>query len=285
MKPNLEEISDLIKERAIRIEPVSGGDISDTYLIVTNSNKLFAKYNTASQAIDMFGKEANGLQKINDTNTIATPKIIGVHQGELGSYLFMEYIQTKSPSTSDLARLGHDLFNLHQISNVDFGWVENNYIGSLTQYNGKAETWLEFYIEQRLNPQFKLALSKGLLHLEEIPTETTLNEKLYPLFKNIQPNLLHGDLWSGNFLIGQDGTPYLIDPATCFGHSEVDIAMTKLFGGFGDDFYSSYYSSIKKPQLHDDYVTIYQLYYLLVHLNLFGRSYLGSVKKILSTYF
>ncbi len=109
--------------------------------------------------------------------------------------------------------------------------------------------------------------------------------KLTPLFKAVKPTLLHGDLWSGNYLIAKNGTPYLIDPAIYFGHNEVDIAMTKLFGGFGQSFYKAYRYSLPKSDHTEHNTQVYQLYYLLVHLNLFGQSYSGAVKHILSKYF
>ena len=112
-----------------------------------------------------------------------------------------------------------------------------------------------------------------------------MNNACQEFFNDISPSLLHGDLWSGNFLIATDGTPYLIDPAVYYGHHEIDIAMSKLFGGFGMSFYKAYQEHFKFDSLTDSRIDLYQLYYLLVHLNLFGSSYMGAVNKILSKYF
>ena len=143
----------------------------------------------------------------------------------------------------------------------------------------------DFYIDERLLPQFDLAQSKGLLRSNEIPDKEIMKGNLNDLIKVVKPSLLHGDLWGGNFLIGKDGTPYLIDPAVYYGHHEVDIAMSKLFGGFGSAFYSAYYEVFPESSRINDRIEIYQLYYLLVHLNIFGSSYYGSVKQILNKYF
>ncbi|MFL1011187.1 fructosamine kinase family protein [Flavisericum labens] len=174
---------------------------------------------------------------------------------------------------------------LHQCHSRNFGLDHNNFIGNLLQSNTEHKTWGNFYIYERLLPQLKLTKSKNLLHSNEIPPTETMVKSLSSLFRNIKPSLLHGDLWSGNYLISSDGTPYLIDPAVYYGHSEVDIAMTKLFGGFGEDFYDAYVESIPFTSDTTARIEIYQLYYLLVHLNLFGRSYYDSVKSILIKYF
>ena len=184
-----------------------------------------------------------------------------------------------------MAFFGEKLAKFHQKRGDVFGWDRHNFIGSLPQSNSKKTSWNVFYTEERLMPQLQLAIDKGMLSKQEAPDRDKMVSVLGELFKGVEPSLLHGDLWSGNYLINTDGVPYLIDPAVYWGHSEVDIAMSRLFGGFGASFYSSYDGLRPPDKASEDRMHIYQLYYLLVHLNLFGRSYYSSVTHILKQYF
>lgn len=276
-------LTQIIDNPIIKWTSLSGGDISNVYLLESANQKFVLKTNTTRNAQAMFQAEQDGLEKIAATNTIKTPKIFLCEIFEGTSFLLMEYIETKQPNSTDFAKLGHALGQLHQVTNHSFGSLIDNFIGSLPQSNTPHENWLDFYINQRLVPQFELAQQKQLLALQEIPSKEQLLEKGKDLFQNLQPSLLHGDLWSGNYLISTDGIPYLIDPAFYYGHSEIDIAMTRLFGGFGRSFYSAYHEIHPK----NDGIALrekwYQLYYLLVHLNLFGRGYYGAVSRILKS--
>ena len=269
----------------LSLTPLSGGDISNVYLVETQTQKFVLKTNTAPQALAMFRAEKAGLVAIEATKTIRTPQVFlaDIYRGT--AFLLLEYIATKRPDTSDFQRLGQSLGQLHQVKHLSFGWDKPNFIGTLSQSNIKYQTWLDFYISQRLLPQFQLAQQQQLLSSKEIPSKNHLLKKGATLFQDIQPTLLHGDLWNGNFLIASNGNPYLIDPAVYYGHAEVDIAMTRLFGGFGTAFYEAYYE-LHPPKrsivIRQDW---YQLYYLLVNLNLFGRGYYGQVKQILDNLF
>lgn len=278
-------ISDLLNEAVTSLKPISGGDISQAYKLKTPLNTFFLKVNTSEGAFNMFQTEAYGLQLIRDTNIIKTPKVITCDTFQNSAFLLMEFIQSKSPASKDFENLGHQLAQLHKCTSDNFGLNKDNFIGRLPQSNKTHQSWLDFYTTERLLPQLELAKKSEYLSDAECPSEIKIKENLNALFTNIKPSLLHGDLWSGNYLISEDGIPYLIDPAVYHGHHEVDIAMTKLFGGFGSEFYSSYNAII--PQNKDTHarIEIYQLYFLLVHLNLFGRSYYGSVLTILKKYF
>ena len=278
-------LSNLIDFNINTIQSVSGGDISTAFLIQTRKNSYFIKVNSKPWALDMFKVEAKGLKAISNTNTIRTPEVIACDTFKNESFILMEYVESKSASSKDMELFGRQLAQLHAVTNVEFGFEVDNFIGSLHQCNNKHKTWNDFYLEERLNPQLEFARSKGLLRDSEIPEAEYMKTTCFSYFKNIRSSLLHGDLWSGNYLIASDGTPYLIDPATYFGHSEVDIAMSKLFGGFGQSFYDSYHEIIPKDEFTKIRIELYQLYYLLVHLNLFGSSYYGSVKNILRKYF
>jgi fructosamine-3-kinase len=184
-----------------------------------------------------------------------------------------------------MALLGKQLANLHLNKSKTFGFNTDNFIGTLPQSNTTHHNWVDFYVEERLVPQLKIAIQRHLLTPAEVPDLSTMKLKTVDIFKYVQPSLLHGDLWSGNYLISKDGIPYLIDPAAYYGHSEVDIAMSLLFGGFDNSFYEAYHAVIPKETDTIARIELYQLYYLLVHLNLFGSSYYNSVKRITNKYF
>lgn len=278
-------VENKLNEKIIDYNSLSGGDISKAYRIDTAKKSFFIKINTSSTALDMFQTEALGLNLIAKTKTINTPEVIsyGCYNGN--AYLILEYIEAKSASSQDFKLLGKQLAQLHQYSSEYFGLETDNYIGRLTQSNKIRKNWVDFYIEERLNPQLFLAKAKGLLLETESPATDVIKERLSVYFENVKPSLLHGDLWGGNYLISKNGTPYLIDPAVYFGHSEVDIALSKLFGGFSNDFYKAYHAIIPTDEFTIARIEIYQLYYLLAHLNMFGQSYYGSVRAVMKKYF
>ncbi|MBC3757638.1 fructosamine kinase family protein [Hyunsoonleella sp. SJ7] len=278
-------LSDLLKEYITHVNSVSGGDISQAYKISTSNFDYFLKVNNAPEALTMFQTEAYGLQAIAKTNTVKTPKVIAYDTFESSAFLLMEFIESKSPSSKGFKTLGKQLANLHQCTSEYFGLKQDNFIGRLPQSNTKHQNWTDFYTYERLIPQLEMAKQKGLLQDSEYPDTKLIKNRLQPLFENIKPSLLHGDLWSGNYLISKSGEPYLIDPAVYYGHGEVDIAMSKLFGGFGEAFYEAYFSMLPSDEHTSARIEIYQLYYLLVHLNMFGRSYYSSVTSIIQKYF
>ena len=268
------------------VRSISGGDISKAYLIETETERFFCKVNRSKFAYAMFEAEKCGLLAISETKTIAVPTVLLSEPLENGAFVVMEYIEAVKPFAKQMGTLGHQLAALHQFSSSKtFGWASDNFIGSLPQSNTSHSDWPEFFVKQRLLPQLKLARDKNLLHHKEIPSEEQLLKTCQGLFPTIQPSLLHGDLWAGNYLISQTGKPYLIDPATHYGHHEVDMAMTHLFGGFDESFYSAYHEHFTPLGGEKQRRDIYQLYYLLVHLNLFGRSYRYRVESLLKAYF
>jgi len=280
-----DHIANRLNEPILSCYSVSGGDISRAYKIDTPNKSYFLKINNADNALSMFQSEAYGLQLIQNTNTIKVPTVLFCDGFQDTFFLIMEYIESKSPSNHDLKVLGTKLAELHQNTSDVFGLKEDNFIGSLSQSNKQSTSWVDFYAKERLLPQLQLTRQKGLLSANECPSENIMTERLEELFFNVKPSMLHGDLWSGNYLISTNGIPYLIDPAIYYGHHEVDIAMTKLFGGFGDSFYKAHSEYFPVTTETRARIEIYQLYYLLVHLNLFGKSYYNSVKSILIKYF
>lgn len=282
----LDHITYLLCVKIDKVSRLSGGDISKVFLLETETERFVCKIQYGETALHLFQSEKEGLGAIEKTNTIATPKVLHYEALEKGAFLLMEYIESKLPNAADMELLGHHLAALHKNgASKTFGGPSANFIGSLPQSNTPHSNWISFYVKERLLPQLLLAQQNQLLSSEEIPTEVKLLEGCTNVMEPIRPALLHGDLWSGNYLIDTKGIPYLIDPAVYYGHTEVDIAMTKLFGGFSGRFYNAYREHIPVPSNVEQLTDIYHLYYLLVHLNLFGPSYYAQVTSILRRYF
>ncbi|MEM9141573.1 MAG: fructosamine kinase family protein [Bacteroidota bacterium] len=282
-----EHIQNLLNTPITNVRSISGGDISLAYVLETESQTLFCKVNSHNNAQTMFSTEQEGLVSIARTQSIATPQIVLCDSLAEDAFLIMEYIGPKRATEKDMALLGHQLATLHlsEVHTPSYGWPRDNFIGSLPQSNTQHHSWCEFYVGERLLPQLKMARDGDTLSNGDIPSEAQLLQRCSKLFPETKPALLHGDLWSGNYVIDSKGTPYLIDPAIYMGHHEVDLAMTRLFGGFSDTFYGAYSEHFPSIPYQRERIEIYQLYYLLVHLNLFGSSYYGSVLSLLKRYF
>ncbi len=258
-----------------------GGCINQGGKLRTTNGDFFIKWNDRHKFPLMFKTEARGLETLRNEDAIGVPRVIG--HGESGSYQFLllEFVEPRDPSPSFWEKLGHQLASVHQIHGNAFGLDHDNYIGSLPQYNRENTSWADFFLDQRLEIQLKLAADAGLISLAEAKNFDVLFSKLPSLLPYEEPSLVHGDLWSGNILSGPSGNPYLIDPAVYYGNREADLAMTLLFGGFRDRFYSAYAETYPLLPGYKNRVDFYNLYPLLVHLNLFGRQYLSRIKTIL----
>ena len=278
-------LSEKLSEEIVSVKPMSGGSISSAYLIETKSDGYFIKINSGPDALRMFHAEQKGLKAIYETGTIAVPRVHFVDYLEDNAVILMDFVESKLPAPEDYRHLGKSLASLHKVTQKDFGFSSDNFIGSLFQSNKVHSDWNEFFWSERLSPQFELAIEKGLLCRKEVPLMNESVSVFNKYSKDVIPSLLHGDLWGGNYLISVDGTPYLIDPAVYYGHSMVDIAMSKLFGSFGSEFYDAYHRIMPKSENYDEEIDFYQLYFLLVHLNMFGSGYYSAVSKILKRYF
>ena len=263
--------------RILEHQPVRGGDIARSYLLQTSGGPFFVKILEGPRAYDMLTAEAEGLTALKAPGVIPVPEVYRCAKTGFGAALLMEYIPTSHGSDASQEALGRSLALLHQSGSDAFGWSRNNYIGSLPQNNPREQDWASFFARHRLGFQFDLALSSNLLGARQVPDVDFMIQKIESLVPEVRPALLHGDLWGGNYLVSKDNTPYLIDPSVYYGHSEVDLAMSRLFGGFSSRFYSAYFEVSPARPGFEDRMPLYQLYYLLVHLNIFGRSYLASV--------
>lgn len=273
----------------IKMSPVSGGDINNAFsCILSDGTKLFMKSNLRKN-IDFFRKEAAGLNAIKRTGAIKTPDVLGLGVDKDCSFLLLSFIQTTPPVKSYMSSFGRRLASMHDAVTESytvsgrFGFVHDDYIGAGYQVNNPKDTWLDFFRDCRLKPQFTLA--ERYFAPAMIKKAERLLERLDSyLIEPDSPSLLHGDLWYGNYIVGNDGEVWLIDPAVYVGHAEADIAMTELFGGFSPDFYSAYREERPLAPGYEDRKDLYNLYHLLNHLNLFGAGYLHSVQNILNRY-
>ncbi len=267
--------------KVIGTRPISGGCINDAKRLQTTVGDFFIKVNSAIRFPGMFEAEAKGLKLLRSANELYVPKVITT--GEFGGQQFLvtEFVESDIKADSFWEDFGTSLARLHRYSGNSFGLDHDNYIGSLAQSNTKADTWPSFFINNRLNPQLKLARDRGLVGEKLIKHFEGLYLKLPEIFPQEPPALLHGDLWSGNYMVSAEGRACIIDPAVYFGHREMDIAMTRLFGGFGYELYDAYNEEYPMEQGWEARMDICNLYPLLVHVNLFGGSYLSQVESII----
>ncbi len=276
-------IQEKTKTQILHQKSLTGGDINNLYLLETTTLPLVVKSNYLGKYPNMFEYEKKGLEKLKQTKSIQIVDTINQINSTKSSFLILNYIKTKPKTNKFWENFGIQLNQLHQTQSNSFGLDTPNYIGSMHQSNKWCNTWTEFYVTQRLEPQLKKAVEKGVLK-----GLTQQFEKLYhnldSLFPKEKPSLIHGDLWSGNFISGENNTPWLIDPAIYFGHREMDIGMTLLFGGFQNSFYDAYNSKVPLEKKWEERVPLTQLYPLLVHVNLFGTQYESAVKAILSRF-
>ncbi|MBL4593389.1 MAG: fructosamine kinase family protein [Flavobacteriales bacterium] len=268
----------------LSVKSVTGGSINDAYCLVTNNGKYFIKTNQANRYPNMFEREAKGLALLKNANTIRIPKVILFDEFEATSFLILEYIESTNPQPDFWQNFGKKLAELHQNTNTNFGLDHNNYIGSLHQQNNLHPTWVDFFINERLQPQIKLARDNNEVDSTTILKFENLYKKLDEVFPKEKPALLHGDLWSGNFMSDEKGESVIMDPAVYYGCREMDIAMARLFGGFDAEFYSSYNEYYPLENGWEQRIDVCNLYPLMVHVNLFGGGYLGQVKSILSKF-
>ncbi len=261
---------------------LSGGSINAVYRLETEQGSMIVKVNTKDQYPQMFAKEARGLQLLKKTNSFKIPEVYG--QGKIGdnAYLLIEYLSVRDDKTGSWESFARALAELHKNSKDTFGLDHDNYIGSLPQYNNSNLTNAgEFYIEKRLKPQYEIAREKNGFSFGRLDK---MFEHIKYFIPDEPPALVHGDLWNGNYMLTANAEPALIDPAVAYAPREMDLAMMKLFGGFPDEAFAAYNEIFPLDKAWKERIDIFQLYYLLVHLNLFGQNYFHPINGIMQRF-
>ena len=259
---------------------ISGGCINQAYCVEDDKHRFFVKLNK-TKSLQMFEAEATGLQEIKDSHTLRVPTPICCGKNEANAWLVLEYIEMDNTIKNGSAALGTGLAEMHRISFEKFGWVQNNTIGSTPQINEFSLDWIQFWRKHRLGYQLQLAKTNGYTG-KILKQGEYLMAELDAFFPEPPQaaSLLHGDLWSGNYSYDLAGCPVLYDPAPYYGDRETDLAMTELFGGFSTTFYAAYSEAYPLDPSYRIRKTLYNLYHILNHLNLFGRSYLHQAEHM-----
>jgi len=265
----------------VKAVQMHGGDINQVYHLQGTQKSYFVKLNRASLLL-MFEVEALGLQELAQTNTLRIPEAIVYGVAGEHAFLVLEYVALQSTNSATQRQLGQKLALLHQNRQGYFGWHHDNFIGSNQQKNTRDSDWVNFWREQRLTAQLNLAADNG--YTGKIQQQGEQLCQLIPgFFSSYQPqaSLLHGDLWSGNAASDAQEQAIIYDPACYYGDRETDIAMTELFGGFGADFYAAYNEVWPLDSAYKVRKTLYNLYHILNHLNLFGSGYLHQAEGMM----
>ena len=279
--PFLREIQELLAESIEHYTPLYGTNFVSAFKVETAKQGYFLKH--TREKTQVFFKEAHGLREMKETETIDVVGVIKATE----HFLLLDFIESPRLKGNFFSDFGGSLAEMHQSTSSRCGFFEDNFLGATPQpnLNPKNLSWPSFFWEKRLLYQCQLGVKNGLI-------ENTLEKNILQLAPIVfdllhteePPSLLHGDLWSGNYLVNSQGRACLIDPAVYYGHREAELAMASLFGGFPPEFYKGYNKSFPLEKGADKRLPLYQLYHLLNHLNLFGKSYLGSVEKVVQSY-
>jgi len=292
---NLGSIKEYLKEliskqlnsaiSSLDLASVGGGSINNTFRVTVNGGaKYFLKLNSSIEFPGLFQKEKHGLEFLARQNCIRVPRVMFDERAGTDQLLLLEWIEPGSRTGNFWNKFGEQLARLHTVANEYFGFAEDNYMGSLPQVNSFVNSWTKFFVDHRLQPQVALATNRKLLQRNHVIRFETVYKKLDTIFNIETPSLLHGDLWSGNFMCNDKSLPVLIDPAVYFGHRSMDLGMTTLFSGFDKSFYDSYHYHFPLPRNYREQWEICNLYPLLIHLNLFGSSYLYEIEGTLKRF-
>jgi fructosamine-3-kinase len=281
----IQTISSKIGKEIVSYSSVRGGDINHALLLKTEDQQYFCKYNTGSDHAGIIMSEIDGLNLLK-ANGVLVPDIIAHLSQDDYSAIIMEWIKTIPIHTSKSGQitLADQIIKMHSVTSANnkYGADQNNYIGRLVQTNIWYDDLYDYYYKLRLLSQFSLAYNNGYFN-SYTPIEN-IAKKLSDIIPNEAPSLIHGDLWSGNYIISHDSKAYLIDPSVSYGHREMDIAMLHLFGSVPELVMDRYTEIKPLTSGWQTRMDIFQLYYLLVHLNMFGRSYLSQVESIIEKY-
>ena len=230
----------------------------------------------------MFETEKLGLNLLREHSDFAIPKPLLAGNLPGNDFLLMDWVELAEHG--DWNDFGERLAKMHFQTHSKFGLDHQNYIGSLQQDNTFEHSWSEFYINRRLSPLCKKAFDNGQIDRSILGAFERIYQRLDEIYPIEAPALLHGDLWSGNRAFTSDGTPCIYDPAVYYGHREIDLAMTKLFGGFPNEMYNAYNKTYPLETGWEERIPIGQLYPLLVHVILFGGGYANQIRSIVSKF-
>jgi protein-ribulosamine 3-kinase len=260
---------------------VHGGSINECYRWDGESFPVFVKVAPA-RSNAMFEAEAAGLEELSRAHAVRVPRVLGVGTCAGSAWLALEWINSGRPSRATDSLLGEQLARQHRTTQTAFGWNRDNTIGSTPQLNEWRDEWVAFYRDQRLSYQLRLAADNGFGGRLQQRGEALLDcvGEFFSGYRPV-PSLLHGDLWGGNRAADEEGRPVIFDPAVYYGDREADVAMTRLFGGFGPDFHAAYRSAWAPAEGATTRTDLYNLYHVLNHLNLFGGGYLGQALALI----
>jgi protein-ribulosamine 3-kinase len=277
-----------LEERGIsgtiqNMSPVGGGCIGDAQKIDHSAGSYFVKIMPVGQR-EVLEAEADGLRALGEPGVIAVPRVLGTGSLEDGrGFLVLEWIQQRPGSRVDQGVFGRQLAQLHRSTNQNYGWNRDNFIGSNPQINTPENSWVQFFARHRLGYQYALGKKNGQIGGDFAHRLQGFIQNLGDFLTEPQegPSLVHGDLWGGNWIAGEEGQGVIIDPAVYYGHREVDLAMTEMFGGFSSAFYKGYQEEWPLSPGYEERKQLYNLYHYLNHLNIFGASYRGACLGIL----
>ncbi len=266
--------------------PVGGGESSDAWRVeLDDATLVFAKTNSSALP-GLFPTEADGLERLAATASVRVPRVLGLGDDDTGRFIVLNWIEPGRPDADHDDELGGELADLHRTSAPYFGLDRDTITGRRRQPNAWCDTWAELYGEYRLRPTLRLAVDAGRLSAPTVERIERVIARLPDLVGPPEPPaLIHGDLWGGNALVDSDGRPWLIDPAVSYSHREMDLAMMRLFGGFGPRVFEAYEARYPLSDGWRERVELYQLFPLLVHtLHPSPDAYVGAVNEIARHY-
>lgn len=285
----LEDLAVILGAKIHGARSISGGDINETFGLQTSTGKYFLKIDDANRYPAMLEKEARGLASLQSHCSLTIPGVVAVGTTAGFQFLVLTFIEKCAGNDTAWAAFGESLAAMHKVSFESFGWEESNYIGSIAQPNDYRNDWAEFYSSQRIMPLVLSLFEKGKFSNADVSLAESFCSRLGLIFPKEPPSLVHGDLWNGNCMIVEKGGGNMpgfaiYDPAIYFGHREMDIAMTKFFGGFSSRFYESYLDVFPLEPGWQSRMQAAQLYPLLVHAALFGGGYISQSVNIMRAY-
>lgn len=263
---------------------VSGGDINAAFCLYSGEEKYFLKVNSSRHYTGMFQSEAKGLNVLRVNTSIIVPGVIKYGLVNEQQYLLLSWLETGRPQPDCMEKFGGNLALMHRQTKSYFGLEVDNYIGSIPQQNTRHTSWGLFYEESRILPLVKRLVDSGSFSGKDMRLAEQFCKKLDNLFPAEPPALLHGDLWVGNYMVTSTGYVAIYDPAIYYGHREMDIGMSKLFGGFDQRFYKAYHEIYPLDPGWERRLSLTQLYPLLVHAVLFGGHYIERARGIIEEY-